>query len=176
MATPGPDGSFSLKDVRPGRYFLRAGSQPQGWALRDAMMNGRDIADDAFDISADKLGEVVVTFTSRPTEVVVAAYGSSGQPDPRAAVYVVASDQRYWTDYGWNPRRLRSARTDLEGNARILGLPPGSYLVAAVAADRDSELRSLIETIQFVSRQGQRVQLGDGEHIRLRLQATRGSR
>jgi hypothetical protein len=161
-----PDGSFQFPDVRPGKYLLKANASP-GWFLRDVLLNGRDVSEEPFDVSEVGLGDAVATFINRPTTVQVTAYGKNGQSDSLASVIMVAADRRYWVDYGWNPRRLSSARADSNGVAEIVGMPPGTYFVAALSADRLSKL-TLIEITEAVSREGQKIQLRDTQRLQLR--------
>jgi len=167
------DGAFAFKDVPPGRYLVRARNEPAGWTLRDARLNGRDVSDEAFDVVAASPVDVVATFTNRPTELILTAHVESGSPDPRATVYAVTTDRRFWTEYGWMPRRLREARTDMDGNVTFAGLPPGEYFVLALSESAAGQPRSLAETFELVSLRGRRVQIGPAEHLRVRLPVDR---
>jgi hypothetical protein len=167
------DGGFTFKDVPPGRYLVRARNEPSGWTLRDALLNGRDVSDEAFDVTIGSPADVVATFTNRPAELVINTYVQSGAPDPRATVYAVATDRRFWVEYGWIPRRLREARADPEGTVTFQGLPPGEYFVLALSESAAGQPRSLAETFELVSLRGRRVQIGTAEHLRLRLAVDR---
>jgi protocatechuate 3,4-dioxygenase beta subunit len=171
---PAADGTFSIKDLPPGRYLVRAPLPPPGWALRASTMNGRDRADDSFELPDPALGSFVVTFTRKVTDITVTAVGATGQPDSRSTIYLVPADRRYWTDYGWNPRRHRVQRANAEGQVRITGFPPGSYFVLAMAEGPAARPRGVIETFDFVTRTGERLDLSEGQKVQLRLRAGSG--
>ena len=50
----------------------------------------------------------------------------------KSAVIVFPADRRLWTNFGWRPTRLRSARSATDGSFTIDALPAGDYLVVAV--------------------------------------------
>src|SRR5262249_387355 len=62
-------GTFTTVGVPPGRYVLRVQNPPQGWALLGAMMGGRDITDEAIELSGGDATGVAITFTDAPTEL-----------------------------------------------------------------------------------------------------------
>ena len=60
------------------------------------------------------------------------ARGSDGSPDRDALIVVFPADPAGWSDFGLNPRRLRSARPAKNGMFTFVGLPAGEYCVAAI--------------------------------------------
>ena len=125
-------GSFTTPGLLPGRYLLRA-NPPPGWTLRQVMVNGVDAADTPVEIEARDLSGVVVTFTDRLSDLSGSVRDAQGAVDANAAVIVFPIDERQWTDYGVNPRRLRLARTTSAGAYRFGGLPPGDYYAVAIS-------------------------------------------
>jgi uncharacterized protein (DUF2141 family) len=132
-ATVDAGGTFAIRGVAPGRYRLGAsvpGSAPgTGWQVRHAMVNGRDALDVPFDVGATDVGEFVVTFTDRPTELSGTIQDPAGQPAPEYVIVVFARDKSFWTP---GSRRIQSSRPGHDGRFIFRSLPPGEYGIAAV--------------------------------------------
>ena len=108
------------------------GSGPgPGWSLQSAVAKGREILDFPLDVAPnDEITDVVVTFSDAQQEVSGSLQDPSGRPAPDYTIIVFASDNRYWTS---PTRRIRSTRPGTDGRFSVAGLPPGEYLMAAVA-------------------------------------------
>ncbi len=144
------DGSWTINSVVPGQYRVeesRSTAEPLlGIRLRSATLAGRDVIHDTFEVGGEPVSGIVVTFTDK----IGAAHGrltdAAGQAATSFTVFVIPKDQSAW------PAFLRApalARPDTNGDWSIGGLPPGEYLVAAVAGIRDSRVSSLI-TLDFL--------------------------
>jgi hypothetical protein len=140
------NGSFAVRGVDPGRYRLQAsmpaarGTQAGSpWVLKSAMLNGRDITDEAFEIGeAEQLSGVVVTFTDRPTELAGVLQDAAGQPAPGFYVVVFPSDRNQWNQ---GSRRLPPpVRSASDGTFRFAGLPAGAYYLAAMTSVDQADL------------------------------------
>ena len=157
---PEEDGTFRTFGMPPGQYVLRA-NPPSGWSLKGAFLNGRDLSDVPFDLEAKDLSGVVLTFTDRPSSI--AGHVHNGQTaDPGAVVIAFPTETSAWVARGAFPRRVRTARADLEGAYTISAMVPGEYYVAAVseAAFADLQDPALLEALIRVARQ---VRVLDGE-------------
>jgi protocatechuate 3,4-dioxygenase beta subunit len=131
------DGQFRTAGLRPGRYVLRVALLPQGWRLQSAITNGRDISERPLEIAADNaaIGDLVVTFTEKKTHLAGTVTTTSGQVDREATVIAFTADRSLWADTSVVGRRVRQALTNSEGRYGFPDLPPGEYLLAAVATD-----------------------------------------
>lgn len=127
QAQIGPDGRFTLTGVMPGRLFLRTIG---GGTLKSAMVSGEDTLDFPLEFTGDRdVTDAVLTVTDRTSELSGTLTDSLGKPASDYTIVVAASDNRYWTP---GSRRIAVARP-VEGLYSVRTLPPGSYLIAAVA-------------------------------------------
>jgi protocatechuate 3,4-dioxygenase beta subunit len=155
-------GAFKTYTQPPGRYLIRIGGAPPGWTLKSVIAEGHDISEMPFDLGVSDLKNVVITFTDRPTKLTGTAHTKDGNPDPGALVVVFPADPAGWTDFGVNPRRLRSARPLLDGTYTITGLPAGDYYVAAISEDAFSSWQNP-DTLAEISRSATQVRINDGD-------------
>jgi hypothetical protein len=141
---------------------VRVGGTPAGWTLRSVISEGRDISDTPLDLGAADVGNVVITFTDRPTKLTGSVRGAGGNADPDALVVIFPADNSAWTGFGLNPRRMRSTRAAKSGAYTFSGLPPGEYIVAAM---KDEAIGSWQhpEMLDALSRIGTSVRLLEGD-------------
>jgi hypothetical protein len=138
-ATVAADGTFAVQNVIPGKYRLTVGSLGQlagprvgatAWTLKSAMLNGRDVSDEAFVLRPNEdVTGLVVTMTDRPTELSGIVTDGSGRPAPGFPIMVFSTDRAYWTP---GSRRVQQARPASDGRYRLAGLPAGEYFVCAL--------------------------------------------
>jgi hypothetical protein len=164
------DGQFATIGVPHGRHVLRVSGIPDGWFLESARAGERDLAAGPFDLDGDLAG-VRLVFTDRPTGI-TGDVSSGGVPDDRAIVVVFPDDRTAWVDYGRSPRRLRSGRTTAAGGFRVMDLPPGAYLVAALREATAADWAAP-ESLDALARIATRVELAAGDTRRLALQTVR---
>ena len=162
-----PDGTFTISGMDPGRYSLTAsiaagrGAPSSPWVLKSAVASGRDLADVPFDIDVgEEISDVVVTFTDRATELSGTLLDAAGRPAPGFYVIVISRDERFWTP---GTRRMPPpARAATDGTFRFAGLPPGSYVLAAVAGAEPDDLADPV-FLRQLGAAGVEVTLADGE-------------
>ena len=155
-------GAFKTYGIPPGRYFVRVPGAPPGWTLKSVISEGRDLSDTPLDLRGADVANVVITFTDRPTKLTGIARTSAGTPDPEAMVVVFPADTAAWTDFGMNPRRMRSARPGKGGSYTFTGLPAGEYYVAALREDTVAQWQDPA-VLEELSRSAPTVRLADGE-------------
>ena len=155
-------GTFKTYGQPPGKYLFRIGGAPSGWTLKSAIAEGRDISDTPFDLGTKDLTNVVVTFTDRPTKLTGVAHTKDGNPDPEALVIVFPADPAAWSDFGLNPRRLRSVRPAKDGTYTFSGLPVGDYYVMAIGDDSIDSWQNP-EALADLARSATQVRIGDGD-------------
>ena len=168
-ATVAADGTFAVQRVIPGRYRLTVGSLGQlagarvgatGWILKSAMLNGRDVSDEAFVLrpNEDATG-LVVTMTDRPTELSGTVTDRSGRPAPGFPIMVFSTDRAYWTP---GSRRVQQARPASDGRYRLTGLPAGEYFVCALT-DLDRSQMYDPAFLESIVQGSFKIMLTDGE-------------
>jgi hypothetical protein len=129
----GADGHFTINNLLPGRYFVRAGSSPPGWSFASATSNGQDASDVVLELGpGDTIDDLVITFTNRPTTLTGTVRDARGGPVSSATVIIFPADRAYLGEYGLNPRRLRNTRVPENGVFGVTGLPAGQYLLVAI--------------------------------------------
>lgn len=151
------DGTFVLAGLF-GRERIRTNTV-KGWMLKAVLQNGRDITDEAIELrSGEELRGLQVVLTNRITSISGSVTDDSNAPATEGTVIVFPRDAAKWAD---EPRYLRAARPDQQGQFDILGLPPGEYLAAAVGYVPQG-MWADPELLESLRRSAQRVTLGDG--------------
>ena len=155
------DGRFTAAGAPPGRYLVRVTGSPEGWMFKEATYRGRNVSDEAFELDSDA-NDVVITFTDRWTGLHGIVQGPRGAPDSEATVLIFPTNQEGWTDYGFNPRRVRSVRTSRAGDYSVHSIPPGDYYVVAIPDDRAGDWRDPAFLLSLTS-VAARVSISDGD-------------
>ena len=57
-------GQFSVPDVTPGQYMIRAAG-PRGWTMKSVYVDGRDVTDQPLDVKSENISGINVIFTDR---------------------------------------------------------------------------------------------------------------
>jgi hypothetical protein len=128
-----PASSFTIDGLLPGRYLLRGITTPTPWVVKSIVWKGRDYTDVPFDASTEQnFSGVDVTFTSSSATITGTAHEADGSPAIGALVIVFPADPARWTDFGFSPSRIKTARAGSGGSYRIGGLPAGEYVVAMI--------------------------------------------
>jgi protocatechuate 3,4-dioxygenase beta subunit len=172
-ATIDASGTFKFVGVPPGKYRVISsvpGGGPgnaggagasAGWALRSAVVDGRDTLDSALDMRpGQNLQGMVVTFTDQPTEISGTLLDSAGKPTPGFSIVVFSTDRSTWT--AGSRRVSPPIQVSSDGKYRTAGLPPGEYFLAALT---DYEPGDLGDTafLEQVAAAAIKITLGEGE-------------
>jgi hypothetical protein len=164
------DGYLSSYQLPPGRYYVRISGAPAGWTLKSATLNGRDLSNVPILIDRD-VSNLVVTFTDAPSTLSGQVHSAAGPPDTTATVLVFPAESAAWINYGSFPRRLREIRVGRDGHYRTVGLPPGDYLVVAVADEAAANWQDPA-VLKALAREATSVTLADGESRALTLRTS----
>jgi protocatechuate 3,4-dioxygenase beta subunit len=163
-ATLQPNGQFVTSQTPPGRYLLRIGGAPGGWTTRSVLYNGVDISDTPVDLTDRDLSGVVVTFTDRISSLSGTVRNAQGGVDDSAAVLVFPLDVQAWANYGFNPRRMRSARTSTKGLFSFSALPAGEYFAIAIGDEFAGEWQDP-RMLEALARQATRITITEGQKL-----------
>lgn len=135
------DGRFSTSGYPAGKYLVTAGGRTPGWFLKSAMVNGVDALEQPFDLTAENIGNVIVTFTDRQSAISGTVIDASSSP-VQATVIVFPAAYREWIARGMSARLTRNARTPAKGTFSIPDLPARDYLIVALADDQVPDLQN----------------------------------
>lgn len=164
---PTSPGTFVLEGLLPGQFFLR-GTLTK---VKSVVWNGRDMTHQPFDTTQGRdFTDVVITFTDKTITLTGAVLDDRGRAVPDASVIAFPVEREQWTNYGFNPPRLRAAPTASNGTFRYTTLPPGEYFVAAIRPEPGVDWRRT-SLLDAASRAAARVTLdwGDTKTVDVKL-------
>ena len=151
-----PDGTFTIKGVMPGRYFLRV-----PWTMRSATLSGQDVLELPFEVSGEKdvtgLGIIV---TDKTTEVTGTLSDASGNPLGNRPVIIAPVDQQHWIP---GSRRIVTATTGPYGRYTFR-VPAGDYVVGPVD-DLENGGRYDPQVLTALSTSGSKVTVTEGGSV-----------
>ena len=158
---PDPGGTFTLKEVVPGRYRVDVSGLPVGWTLASATFEGRDAADHHLILQAgqDYRGGVL-SFTNKTAEIAGGLTNALNAPVTGHTVVLFPSDRQLWLPQS---RRIRVAQTGPDGRFTFRDLMAGPYRLAAVTDlesgqqfDRDFLAQLFAASIELTLGEGER--------------------
>ncbi len=128
--------------MTPGRYRLNAyvnvpnpAGAPVGpsvWAVRSALIEGRDALESPFEFQAGRAPPPgVITLTSRLPQLSATITDQAGKAVPNMVFVLFSANREHWT--GNTSRRVRSqARPNDEGLFQFTAVLPGEYYLAVL--------------------------------------------
>jgi Carboxypeptidase regulatory-like domain len=118
-----PDGSFVLKDVGDGSYWLNAYSNCQECYLKSASANGVDLLERGVQVSSGQgPSSIALVYSSNSGTLTGAVTNKDELPAPGALVVLVPDSSSHQ-----KPDQYKSSTTDQYGHFEIRGVPPGHY-------------------------------------------------
>ena len=164
VAQVGSAGTFDLTGLA-GTYALRVDRVPDGWTVKSITLNGREMADVAFEVRGTDQIAARIVLTDRLNEL-TGTVRAGGQTSTSASVVVFPEDPAFWP---FPSRRVRTARVDKDGLFRLRALPPGQrYLAVAVDYLQQGEFQDP-EFLQRMKPRAVAITLGDGETKNIEL-------
>ena len=128
------EGRFTFAGVVPDSYLFTATwatpAAGERWEITSSIANGRDAFEGPLRIAPGVPVEWTVTFTDRPTTLTGRLQDVGGRPATDYYIVLFSRDRSHWTP---GTRRVRMARPATDGEFSVRGVPPGRYLVAALA-------------------------------------------
>jgi len=150
-----PGNTFEIPGILPGTFVMSAnvgGTAGSVWRPRSAMLNGRDLFDVPFDVTAGSgdVSGVVVTFSDIRSELAGMLTVPADQTADRYTIVVFTEDKSLWRP---GARRLRTVRPMAGGAFSIMDLPAGDYRLAAVdnTPPEDWQQASFLEQLAAAS-------------------------
>jgi hypothetical protein len=164
--TVNADGTFEIRGLTPGRYTLDAivpgGSASDAWWMQSAMADGKDLLDVPNIIGEADPPPVVVTFSDRRAALWGVLQSQTGLAAADVVVVAFPADRVLWRA---DSRRARAARPGTDGRFSFADIPPGDYLLAALA-NLDEEDWRRPAFLEQIAPSGVRVTIGVGERTR----------
>jgi hypothetical protein len=167
--TVAADGTFTIggsHQLVPGPYVVHAGVAGRkpgtGWWLQSARTSdGRDILDAPLTLTTGSpdVTDVVLTFTDRHTSLSGSIVTAGGRPAVDYTIIAFTTNRDWWRAPF---RRVLTARPATDGAFLIHDLPPGEYLLAALAQVAPNEWLDPSFLAQIAS-QAVPVTIGPGE-------------
>jgi hypothetical protein len=159
-------GSFDIQNIEPGSYSISVIGKGDLYLMR-AVCGGRDYTFQPLVVEPNSsLGECTLTLANDPGTI-------SGQvldgDKPIADSVVVAIPQT--PSLRQIPRYSKTARTDVNGQFKIVGLVPGDYFLFAVAPD-DEQSYYAVDFAERHQRDIERVSVQAGESKTINLKPT----
>ena len=124
----GQNGQFTIGDVMPGLYSIRA-TAPRGWTMKAVYLDGRDVTDTPVEVRPENVTGLNVIFSDRISSLSGSVRDVRGTPIGDVAVIAFPPDERLWFPQS---RQIVSTRTDRAGAYTLSSIPAGEYLVVAV--------------------------------------------
>ena len=160
VATVADDGTFTVKDVAPGRYFAEVTGPEKPWSLASAMSAGIETLDFQLEVPRDRdVLDLGLTFRDRRAELSGAVTDALTQPVNDRRVIVFSSDERLWTTA---KDRIHTALLTEAGRFSFDDLRPGSYWLGVVG-DVEPDEWLLPEFLRQLTRAAAPITLGEGE-------------
>jgi hypothetical protein len=126
------DGSFVLRNIMPGEYFVQAFVQGGGF-LKSARFGDLNVLEAGLSLSSPPAAELNLVWSGAGGEMSGAVANEKGDPMPFAVVTLVpqgAASLASFSGQKVSPLariRFRSTDTDLNGRYSLKGIPPGNY-------------------------------------------------
>jgi protocatechuate 3,4-dioxygenase beta subunit len=159
------DWTFEIDGIS-GFRRLRLINAPAGWALKGIYQNGVDVTDQTFALGKpdQSIRDLQVVLTNQVTEIAGTVADANGGPARDCLVMAFPTDREARS---YPSRFLDHSACQRDGSFVIRRLPPGEYLIAAIArrsnemADEWQEPRLL----ELVAPGATRVVLSEGEKM-----------
>lgn len=160
-----PDGTFVLKGVTPGRYFVTSfvpgGGATPTWTMRSARVGEIDAGDVPFEVGAGREpSDISVTFTDKVGELSGRLLDGANKPTSQLSIILFPTDKAMWSQ---TSRRLRQpVRPANDGAFKFTGILAGEYYLAALT---DFEMADVFkpEFLEQVAAMAMKITIAEGE-------------
>jgi len=124
------DGTFTLKGVAPGRYYVEVEGAGDSWKLASAMAAGTEAMDFGLEVPRDRdVRDVTLTFRDRAAELSGTVTDASAQPVTYRRAILFPADERLWP---YSRDRVNAVDLSEAGKFEFRNLRSGSYWLAVV--------------------------------------------
>ena len=163
-ATADAEGTFTVTGIVPALYepTTTLPAALAGWHVAELRHNGRDLRDGPLTFADGSLSGVEVILSRRQASLSGRFSTESGTPVLDYSLVVFPEDRALW--HTASPR-IRVTRPSAEGRFTIVGLPPGTYRLAAVD-DMDDNDRTDREFLDSIYEAAVRITIVAGQETR----------
>jgi len=106
-----------------------AATTSTSWALKSALVGGKDALDFGVNVEPNQDLSALITFGDKTQELNGTIQNTVGEPTADFTIIVFAADKNYWVPQA---RRIASSRPGTDGKFTFRGLPAGDYRLTAV--------------------------------------------
>jgi Carboxypeptidase regulatory-like domain len=152
---------FAAIGLKPGRYYIRVPQPPEGWVLRTATYEGRNLSIVPLEVGNEDINGIVLEFTDRISKVSGTVASPDGKPDSAAAVVLFPTDAKRWGDTTALPPGFARGRVNPDGTYGLY-VPAGSYYIAAIPEEQSGQWRDA-EFLERVARIASLVTIVEGD-------------
>jgi protocatechuate 3,4-dioxygenase beta subunit len=151
------DGSFLLRGVAPGKYYVNVGGLPQGGYVKSIRVGGRDATRAPVDLTSGAGESIEIVVSTKAAEVSGTVRNNDG-----ALGGVTVSLWPKNPDMSSPTGGIRTATTDQNGSFKISAIVPGDYYLAAWEELPDNGLAQNAEFLAQFTSAGTSVKLSEG--------------
>jgi len=159
------DGTFVLKGVTPGRYFVSSyvpgGSITPVWTMRSARVGEIDAGDVPFEVGSGRdPADISVTFTDKVGELSGRLLDGANKPTSQLSIILFPTDKAMWSQ---SSRRIRQpVRPANDGGFKFGNILAGEYYLAALT---DFEMADVYkpEFLEQVAAVAMKITIAEGE-------------
>lgn len=155
LASIEADGQFLTAQLPPGKYILAARFERGGFFLKERLLSRAPVG--ALTLTRDT-EDYRLVYTSRRTTLQGSVVDSRPNPG-RSVVFVFPEARESWRDVGRAAAGFAAIPCHEDGSYQIEGLPPGDYLLTAVAAEEAPEEWIVESVLDRLSARADRVRL-----------------
>jgi len=124
MANAAEDGTFQLKGVGQGKYFVRLEAPPDGTYVGSVMLGGQRMGEDGLEISATGATKLEIKVRPGAAQVEGIVQDAEGKPMPGVGVALIPKSRSYLL--------ARFFPTDQKGAFSFKSVTPEEYVLLAV--------------------------------------------
>jgi hypothetical protein len=165
------DWSFEISGVMS-TGLIRLSTTTTGWWTKSVVIDGKDVTETPIDFEPGRVyDDIRVTLTQTRAEVNGAVLDALNRPTSEYVAILFPEDPDLWFPRN---RNIVAGRPDQNGQYKIPSLPPGRFLIAAVASIEAGEEQDP-ELLKRLASRATRITLNEGETetVTLKLAETR---
>lgn len=165
-AKPAKDGSFTLDNVSPGKYFVQANA-PKGTYLKSVRYGASEILGKELDLSGGAGGEIELVYRYGPGEVdgtIQQAQNNTNTAQSAPSTQILLVPDVLNADGSG----VRFGNTNPDGSFNMTGVPPGHYRAYALEAI-DSEQTQNPNVLKQLEQKGMDVEVKENDRKQIQL-------